>query len=84
MKMTFSDLKSKEVINIRDGKFLGCVCDLELNACDGRILSLVLPGSGIFSSFSSKKRIYIPFCNIEKIGEDIILVKYCEALPSGH
>lgn len=83
MKTDFSELKNKEVVNVKDGKLLGCVCDLELDTCDGRVLSIILPGSGIFASFSSKNHIVIPWCNIEKIGEDAILVRYCEALPSG-
>lgn len=83
MTVTFCELKNKEVVNTRDGKLLGCVCDVELDVCTGSILGLILPGNGILSSFSSKNRICIPWCNIEKIGRDTVLVKYCDPLPSG-
>ncbi len=73
---TFSELRNKEVINLRDGCLLGCVCDLELNACTGAINAIILPGNGLLASLSAKKRIVIPWCDIERIGRDTILVKY--------
>ncbi|MBR4278687.1 MAG: YlmC/YmxH family sporulation protein [Clostridia bacterium] len=76
---TFSELKSKEVINIRDGSLLGCISDIEFNTCTGEICSVILPGNGIFSSLSSKNRIIIPWRDIERIGKDTILVRFeCE------
>ncbi|MBQ4317314.1 MAG: YlmC/YmxH family sporulation protein [Clostridia bacterium] len=73
---TFSELRNKQVINIRDGSLLGCVCDLELNSCTGEIRSIVLPGNGLLASLSAKNRIVIPWCDIERIGRDTILVKF--------
>ena len=35
--MLFSELKCKDVINIRDCKKLGHVCDLEFDECSGCI-----------------------------------------------
>ncbi|MBR5858777.1 MAG: YlmC/YmxH family sporulation protein [Clostridia bacterium] len=73
---TFSELKCKEVINVSDGSLLGCVSDIELNACTGEIRALILPsGSGILASFSSKNRLCIPWHDIERIGKDTILVR---------
>lgn len=72
---SFSELRNKEVINIRDGSLLGCVCDLEFNFCSGEITAIVLPGNGILASLSSKNRIVIPWCDIERIGKDTVLVK---------
>ena len=73
---TFSELRNKEVINIRDGSLLGCVSDLELNSCTGEIRSIILPGNGILASLSAKNRIVIPWSDIERIGKDAILVKF--------
>lgn len=73
---TFSELRNKEVINIRDGSLLGCVSDLELNACTGEIRAIILPGNGLLASLSAKNRIVIPWCDIERIGRDTILVKF--------
>ena len=72
---TFSDLKCKEVINVCNGGRLGCVTDLELDLCTGQILSIVVPGErSMLGLIRSRDGIVIPFCRIQKIGEDVILV----------
>lgn len=73
---TFSELRSKEVINVRDGSLLGCISDLEFNTCTGEICSIILPGNGILASLSAKNRIVIPWRDIERIGKDTVLVRY--------
>ena len=81
VNMSFSELRNKEVINIRDGSLLGCVCDVEFNACSGEISAIVLPGNGILASLSPKNRVVIPWCDIERIGKDTVLVKLKWDLP---
>ena len=44
----FSCLQEKEVINICDGRRLGCVCDLELDAISGKICTLIIDYSGMW------------------------------------
>ena len=39
--MLFSELKCKDVINIRDCKKLGHVCDLEFDECSGCICKIM-------------------------------------------
>ncbi len=73
---SFSELRSKEVINIRDGSLLGCITDIEFNTFTGEIYAIVLPGNGILASLSPKNRITVPWSNIERIGKDTILVKF--------
>ena len=81
--MKFSELRRKEVVNILDGKSLGCICDLIIDTCDGRILSMLLPGPFRFASiFGSETTYCVPWCNICKIGEDVILVKVDTSLPN--
>ncbi|MDR0949193.1 MAG: YlmC/YmxH family sporulation protein [Lachnospiraceae bacterium] len=73
--MTFSELKSKDVINIKDCKRLGRVSDLEFDACNGCIQSVLIPGGGKLASFlHCEPEIIIPFHDIRQIGPDIILV----------
>jgi len=69
----FTCFCKKEVIDIIDGKRLGCVCDLELDICDGKILAIIVPckGNGLFSK---REDFIIPWRHIKKIGDDIILV----------
>lgn len=72
----FSCLQEKEVINICDGKRLGCVCDCELDAATGKICTLIIPEEGGKWSFFGKERAYfVPWRCIRRIGDDIILVE---------
>ena len=74
--MTFGDLAKKQVVNVCDGKLLGNVCDMDVDVCSGDVRALILNGSGLFASLSAKNRITIPWRDIERIGEDAILVRY--------
>ena len=75
LKTSFSDLKCKEVINVSDGGRLGCVTDLELDLCTGQILAIVVPGErSMLGLIRPRDGLVIPFCRIQKIGEDVILV----------
>lgn len=74
-KCSTEELREKEIINICDGSRLGHACDFEFDACDGKILALVVPGDrGIFGGCKTSN-IIIPWCKIEFLGEDTILVK---------
>jgi YlmC/YmxH family sporulation protein len=73
--MTFCELRRKEVINICDGARLGCICDLELDVCDGKILAIIVPGPPkLWGILKSDEEFVIPWCKIHKIGDDVILV----------
>jgi YlmC/YmxH family sporulation protein len=74
--MKLSDLRQKEVINIPDGKRLGCICDLEIDICDGKVCAIIVPGPSKFFSFFRQERCHvIPWCRIIRVGEDVILVE---------
>jgi len=63
-----SDFREKEVINIKDGRRLGFVSDVEINLQSGRrgrLLGLI----------GRDNECVIPWEKIKKIGEDIILVE---------
>lgn len=71
----FSQLRHKEVINIRDCKCLGRVTDLEFDECSGCICKIVVGEvSGWFCLFKTSEDVVIPFKDIKQIGPDIILV----------
>lgn len=73
--MLFSELKRKEVINIRDCRSLGRVSDLEFDECGGCICKIIVSdGCKCFSLFSTDKIFEICFKDIRQIGPDIILV----------
>lgn len=73
--LTTADLSSMEVINLCDGSRLGCPACFELDCDDGRIIALLLPQSKSFSLLGKADYYRIPWCNIQCIGEDTILVK---------
>lgn len=71
----FSELKHKEVINIRDCKCLGRVVDLEFDECSGCICKLIVGDNAkLFCLFKNEESIIIHFKDIKQIGPDIILV----------
>ncbi len=71
-----SELQKKEVINICDGRRLGYVCDLEIELSGGRICALVVPGENRLLGLLGRCEDYvIPWQEIKKIGDDIILVE---------
>lgn len=73
--MLFSEFRRKEVINIRDCRSLGRVCDLEIDECSGCICKLIVNEScKWFCLFSCDKEVIIPYKDIKQIGPDIILV----------
>lgn len=77
-KMRFSELKSKDVINLRDCKKLGRICDLEFDECSGQICKVIVPGGNKFCNFFNNEPDYcIPYRDIKQIGPDIIIVDIC-------
>ncbi len=53
--MRFCEMREKEVVNICTGKQLGCVVDLELDTCSGKIESIIVPGNWEnFADFSER------------------------------
>jgi YlmC/YmxH family sporulation protein len=75
--MRFCELRDKEVINVCDGKLLGFIEDLDIDCCTGNILAIVVPAPGRFGHwFKSGDDFVIPWCRIQKIGDDVILVEW--------
>lgn len=74
--MRIGDMKHKEIINTLDGSRLGYICDLEIDWSNGTIKKLIVPGPGkVMGLFGKEMEYMIPWENIKKIGEDIILVE---------
>ena len=70
-----SDFRQKEVINIRDGRRLGTIIDMEFNLHEGRITAIVVPGASRWLGLlKSEDDLAIPWEKIKKIGDDVILV----------
>lgn len=78
---TFCELREREVINITDGKRLGRVIDIGIH-CNGSIIGLVVPGERrFFKNISGNENIFIPWKDILRIGDDVILVQLICRVP---
>lgn len=79
MGCSINELKSKEVINIADGRRLGLVKDIEVDTSDARLVAITVPGAG--GIFSRSQDIVIPWACIEHIGDDLIIVNMKNLTP---
>ena len=84
--MTFRELCSKEVVQLKDGACLGRVDDLELDADTARIGSLLLLGRPrLFGLLGRDETLTIPWADIERVGLVAILVRtVIPAPPPSH
>ncbi len=74
-----SDLSARDVINTSDGRRLGNIVDVEIDLDTGRIISVVVPGQAkVFGVFGRSDDYVVPWENVKKIGEDVILVELTE------
>ena len=70
-----SDIMDKEVINVKDGKRMGFITDIEMDTNEGKILSFTIEGDGGMNFFSRNYDGQVVFWNdIIKIGCDTIIV----------
>ena len=76
MELSFCDLRTKQVVNLVDGRNLGHIIDLVFEQCGGKILGIVVPGGkrGL-NFFKVREDIFIPYHHVCKIGSDTILVE---------
>ena len=79
--MTFSELRSKEIINSVDGRRLGRAVDIVFDICAGTFKGIIAPYNK--KTWSCKGQdVFIPLRCVQKVGEDVILVDLnCELKP---
>ncbi|MCP8970234.1 YlmC/YmxH family sporulation protein [Ectobacillus ponti] len=82
-----SEFQTKDVVNVADGKRLGNIGDIDIDLQTGKIRAVVIakPGKAL-GLFGKGEEIVVPWKQIVKIGEDVILVRvqqsYQPAEPS--
>lgn len=74
-ELSFCELRTKQVVNVIDGKVLGRICDVIFSRQSAKVLGFVVPGEGGFSLFKRRGDVFIPFERICKIGVDVVLVE---------
>jgi YlmC/YmxH family sporulation protein len=71
------DMRHKQVINVKDGTCLGCVCDVEVDTACAKLVAIVIYGRlKCFGLFGREDDIIIKWEDIQVIGEDTILVNF--------
>lgn len=81
--MTLSDIEEKDVINVVTGERIGYVSSLKIDTNSGQIIAMTVQPSMRFISFFSKEEeesIVVPWNQILKIGEDVIIVNVNQRL----
>ena len=75
--MRYGDMSNKEIVNINEGARLGILgqTDLEIDRKTGVIRSLIIPNYKWFGLKKEDGEVKIAWSSIEKIGEDMIMIK---------
>jgi YlmC/YmxH family sporulation protein len=79
--VTFSELRIKDVVSVCDCKKLGRVIDVVIDLKTGMVRGIIIPGSRRMSLFRAPEDIFIPWRNIIRIGNDVILVETLQKPP---
>ena len=75
MKCKLSEMRSKEIINIKNGERLGYVDDVEFETETGMVKSFIVYGRTRFFGFLGKEDDIVITCDeIEVVGVDTILI----------
>ena len=74
MTVSFSELRAREVVRLCDAKTLGCVTDLTLDACTGRICALCVSPPCSVREMWQGNIIVVPWDAVKCIGDACILV----------
>lgn len=69
--MLLSDLQTKDIINLNDGKRIGTIINVDIDE-SGKISELMVQKRRLL--FFSSSAIGVKWKNIDKIGKDVILV----------
>ena len=76
--LSTKELREREVINVCTGEKLGFPSELEIDVECASVISMTVPKSDGFLCFGKREEYVIPWCKIECIGEDTILLKVTE------
>jgi YlmC/YmxH family sporulation protein len=73
--MKLSELQKKDIINIKDGKKIGKIIDVEFDVNSGYMVHFVIEKAHFVRNlFNTTEDLNIKFTQIKKLGEDVILI----------
>ncbi len=72
-----SDLRKLDVINMEEGRYLGSVCDLDVDPDTGRVIALIVDEVRPFRFLWGSRHadLEIPWKDVVLVGADVVLVK---------
>lgn len=73
--MRLSEIQNKDVIDLNTGVKIGNIIDVKIEIESGNIEALILEKKKFSTFFSNNDEIEIKYSQINKIGEDVILVE---------
>ncbi|MGA3851442.1 YlmC/YmxH family sporulation protein [Bacillus pumilus] len=74
--ISISEFQIKDVVDVSSGKKLGTIGDIDINVTSGKIQAIIIGGAGkMMGFFGKEEEMIVPWRNIVKIGEDVILVR---------
>ena len=75
MDCRIADLRTKQVVCVKNGCVLGYISDVEINTTSGRIDNIVIFGKlRLFGLLGRDEDIIIPWSEIEVIGRETVLI----------
>ncbi len=73
--MKLSEMQKKDIVNIRDGKRVGRIIDVEFDPSNGYMIHFIIEKTKFVRNvFSFSEDLNIKFSQIKKLGEDVILI----------
>ena len=73
--MKLSELQKKDIVNIKNGKKIGKIIDVEFDINTGYLIRFVIEKPFFVKNiFNIEEVITIKFTQIKKLGEDVILI----------
>ena len=74
-----SELRCKEIIDVRDGGRFGYVGDVAVDLDSGQVKALIVPGRlRLLGLLGREEDIVFPWTAVRRVGEDVILVEGAE------
>ena len=75
MNCRIVEMRNREVICLKDGSRLGVVCDVEIDTCTGKMVSVIIYGKPkLWGLMGKEPDLVIPWEEIQVFGEETILV----------
>ena len=73
--MRLSELQNRNLVNVSNGKNIGNIIDVNIDYQSGNIKSFIIESKGSILTFLNKDNdMEVKWNDIQKIGEDVILV----------